>query len=247
MPQDFYASDQEGASLSEDGLALYWAFHDSRNRKGVPSLTTSHAARTFGWSERKTRALMDEIEDAGFWQKRDGHPVFNSDRTPPRPTLVWPEPALATPVGRRPIGQTPVNYPTTSSYQPPSTKRNPFGVSPTAPGQLYVRITKVEVNDLTNYFSYRVRKAYGGFAPEPINEQAIRFHIRRWIKDGVPPDVIKAMIDQFVSQKPKPSGGAPVWKVFLAQRQRLLNMVENRTKAEKRTDYWQQKIEEAGT
>lgn len=251
MQQDRYASDTEGASLSEDCLVLYWAFHDSRNRKGVPSLTTSDAARMFGWSERKTRTFIDEIEDAGYWQKRDGHPVFNSSRVPPQPTLVWPEPALATPVGRRPIGQTPVNYTTTSYNQPPSTKRNPFGVSPTAPGQLYVRITKAEVYRLTELFSFRVRKAYGGFAPEPINEKAIRFHIRRWIKDGVPPDVIEAMIDVFVSQRlerndPKPGGQAPVWKMFLAQRQRLLNTVENRSRPQQRSDHWKKRVEEAG-
>ena len=114
-----------------------------------------------------------------------------------------------------------------------------------------LRTVKREVIDLTDYFAYKVRKAYGGFAPDPINNDAIRANFRRWIgKDGIPPGVIKAMIDVFVGQRlerdsTKPEGRAPVWKVFLAQRQRLLNAVENQTRTQRISHYWQQKIEEA--
>lgn len=116
-----------------------------------------------------------------------------------------------------------------------------------------MRTTKSEVIDLTDYFAYKVRKAYGGFAPDPINCDAIRANFRRWIsQDGIPPERIRAMIDLFVGQRveygEKPKGGAPVWKVFLAQRQRLLNMVENTTKKQRISEYWQSEVtKEAGT
>jgi len=194
-----------------------------------------------GWTERKTRSLMDEIEDLGYWQKREGHPVFNPGLIPARPVPSWAEPvgARLTPDRATPAGRTPVNYPTTNHQSNHPTNETPFGGFSIRPGRMSLQGSKSDIYNLTDYFAYKVRKTYGGFAPDPINCEAVRASIRRWVtKDGISPAMVKAMIDTFVSQPQSLRSGVPAWKAFLAQRQKLLTMVEDTTKRRARESYW---------
>jgi hypothetical protein len=251
MRQDSHASDQEGASLSEEHLALYQFFYDSRNRHGTPKVTRSYAQQHFNWSWEKTGALMREIEDAGYWKIADnGTPFFFPDRVPPRPKPVWLEDSLThmTQAAERPAVSECGELLTTRRT---SHSRNPFGVTagprpaPTNPGWLNPKSRRV-VFDLVDYFNYRVRKQFHGLSPHPMNDKAVGAEIRHWVRrDGIHPATVKLMIDIFTEQKLR--GDVPAWKSFLALRQKLFTMAQERSSRQEDDDYWQRRIEEAGT
>lgn len=226
------ADPSEGCPLSEEAVALFWFLHGDRTAKGMCRRTLSHAQKEFGWSGRHCMALRDELIDGGYIRKDDyGHFEITGDReTPPRPeaSLVL---ALGRPSGRTPgRGQARQLTAKSSSYSQLNVV--PYGDSSKSRRDLsrrLVRYSKGIEYQLTDEFCYFVRKHYGGFAPDPINDRAIRGAIRRWINDdGVSPGLVKAMIKVFVSEPQFMRKGVPAWKSFLASRQRLLNLAQDR-------------------
>lgn len=86
----------------------------------------------------------------------------------------------------------------------------------------------MQPHDLAEHFRrsvLRMKSRYrigwvGGF-----NDAALRAHFRRWRdEDGITPREIHEMIEIFTTAKFEPKGGISIWKVFLADRQRLLEM-----------------------
>lgn len=58
-----------------------------------------------------------------------------------------------------------------------------------------------------------------------LNDAALGKNFKRWQnEDGITPREIHEMIEIFTTSKFQPKGGIPIWKVFLADRQRLLEM-----------------------
>lgn len=64
-------------------------------------------------------------------------------------------------------------------------------------------------------------------------------------QEGISYDTVKAMIDVFASDKQFIRATTPAWKSFINQRQKLLLLVEGKTKRQSTTDYWNRKVKDA--
>jgi hypothetical protein len=237
-----------GDELSDDHLTVYWYFWDSRNRLGTPKKTRTMAMADLRMKFARLTALMDEIQDAGYWHVGDnGTPQFGPSQ-PPRPTPPWAEPedpsALAQAGAHAGARSQKLQLLATSQSKANVTSFGgssiPRGAMPTSrPRSWRENASRAAINDLVDYFSYKVRKSYGGFAPDPINGDAIRAGIRRWLTaDGLSHDMVKAMIEIFVSEPQFMRKGIPAWKSFLAQRQRLITLAEDRRKRVEIANDW---------
>lgn len=257
MTIDSHASDQEGASLSEEQHDVYRYFADSRNGVGTPRRTQNDARHAFGWKWQKLKAVMQEIEDAGYWKLGDnGIPRFIPGVEPPWPEAALVEPLRApTPVGA-PCAPTPTELLTTKeSTSLTFPLRGNSGAQQRPASHLttesYYRLARRygrDVRDLIDEFSFLIRKTNGGFAPDPINTKALGANFKRWMAlDGMSYPVIKQMIHIFVEDYADQKKGAPAWKLFLSQREKLYTQAKERSDRQSTTDYWQRKIQEAGT
>lgn len=75
-----------------------------------------------------------------------------------------------------------------------------------------------------------------------VNRDALYGNFDEWLKQGLPPGYIRAMVDEFMKH-PNWSKGKPAWKVFLAKRNalfaRLERMVEEAERKDRHDDdYW---------
>lgn len=234
--------DQEGSCpLTEKHLAVFWWLYRSRGPRGTPKKTLTEAQRAFGYkSWHEFSALVDEITDAGYWHKDDyGHIEFTEGDLPPQPDGLEPTACLGVPASVR----TGVRNYQASSFQAGLANGNHFVVPSKSPEDLssrrLIRMTRGIEYRLADDLSYAIRKVYKGFAPDPINDKALRASFRRWMtKDGISPDTIGAMIKVFVAEPQFMRKGTPAWKSFLASRQILLGLVEDRKERQRISSYW---------
>lgn len=99
---------------------------------------------------------------------------------------------------------------------------------------------------LVEYFRLQCAKNFWGQTPGVLNEAALRSQFSRWIKvEGVPYEMVKAMIDVFVSDKNYIRKDTPAWKSFLNQRQKLFLIAERRAQSRATTTNWERKIRDA--
>lgn len=239
-------------NLSPAHLDLYWYFADSRNRRGTPTATRSHAQTDFGLKWAQLKALMQEIEDAGYWSiGENGTPHFNLDKIPPRPPSITD--ALLDAGSTTPAAPAPGHGragTTSLSLDNKTPGTHTFGVFPYgtggagSPRMIIDRSSKTallrsvgrEAWELVDYFQYKVRKGYGGFCPDAINTHALGANMKRWMAvDQIPKEVVKMMIDLFVAQYDYQRKGIPAWKMFLAKREMYQSMALDRFKDKKRS------------
>jgi len=79
--------------------------------------------------------------------------------------------------------------------------------------------------------------------PAPFNVKALSGQINRWLREGLTPAEVKAMIDLFVTDLARfASRNVPVWKTFLARRQMLYRQAARVAEESRSTDsddsYW---------
>lgn len=79
---------------------------------------------------------------------------------------------------------------------------------------------------LAHYLNEQVILKFFGKQPGPVNIEATRQQISRWIhQEGIDPAVVKAMIDHFVSNPNNLQKGTPAWRTFISQRHALMAVV----------------------
>lgn len=250
--------DASDPDLSDEHLALYWYFWDSRGRFGVPKKTRTMAMNDFRMKYAKLTSLMQEIEDAGYWHIGDnGTPQFSPDQ-PSRPAPIWAEPedpsALTHAGGRayarsqkpkalvKSYNNTPViplrGIPHAAEAPGPETRLVATHMTEEQARRMSRRFGR-EVFSLVDNFAYRVRKNHGGFAPGQINGDALGANLKKWMAfDGITYDCIMTMMEIFVTEPQFMRKGMPAWKSFLAQRQRLLTLAEDRRKRTALSNDW---------
>lgn len=245
MTSDAFTSDEGSGDLSEDALNLYWYFADSRTSRGLPKRTRSHAQNDFGWKWSKVSALMQEIEDAGFWcLSYNGTPEFSREAVPERPGLL----VRACDAGVR-MRACLESKPLTTNSSIPSTfslRENSGRPAPPVVSHLsakgYANLARRygrDVRDLVDEFSYLIRKSSGGFAPGGIDAAALGANFKRWLTvDQTPYSVIREMMKIFVEDYAQAKKGAPAWKLFLSQREKLFTQAKERSERQELSAYW---------
>lgn len=97
---------------------------------------------------------------------------------------------------------------------------------------------------MLEHFEFEVHRAWFGKIAGTTNREALAKEISRWLKvDGLDYATIKSMINIFVGHDQFIRDGIPVWKSFLAQRQRLVTLVQDREKKQSIFDHWKRTTE----
>lgn len=61
---------------------------------------------------------------------------------------------------------------------------------------------------------------------QAVHHEAVRRQVQNWIDEGIEPETIRKMIEEFTSSPGWLKEGTPPWRTFLARRQDLLDRVD---------------------
>lgn len=249
MPPDL-GHDQEDdqcAALSEDAHRSWRAFSEARTRQGKAKRTPNDVAQLLGIKPSILRHHIAEIVDAGLAKFDQGHVVELAEPCPHRAlSHATGMPGHAPARSTQAINQASDagnHPPSEGSFLPPAS-----GDGRTKPQALAVKEYNPAktARGLVDYFRMQCARHFFGMTPGTVNADALRVQISRWMRqDGISYETVKAMIDVFVSDRNFIRATTPAWKSFLAQRQKLFLMVEDKQNRQSTTDYWSRKVKDA--